>query len=232
MSDTAFFIRPPITPAEGAKWLCLDNQKESTARTVKATGWRLGDAAQTSRLAIALANDDEEATGQLARQLYPRIVELAGALVPQRQSVTELTSSMTAAILRKLKKTPSRATTLAHWAPRLAVRQALRLIAREDAHLGGIKPQLADLDLLRRLKKDTELDSDRSEALATELLSRVLGRLAPRHRLLFTLVEIRGWSIEGLDSLFGWPRLITRLQLGFARRRFHQVLESWWAAIR
>lgn len=232
MSDTAFFVRPAISTPKGVEWLTFTDRRKAPASDVSDREWRLLGIPDLANLAFGLARGDESATAGLARHLYPSTAALAHALAPQLQNEAALAGTMTAAILRRLRKRPARWSTLDRWAPGVALGAGLREIEMEGTHLAGIPADLQDLQLFRLLAEEDSSESQSTDELAGRVFKRLLARLSPRNRLLISLIEIQGWTVDDVATLFGWPRWLAHLRAFFARRRFRQLLGQWRAQLK
>lgn len=65
-----------------------------------------------------------------------------------------------------------------------------------------------------------------SSAQAAELLDTVMGRLAPRDRMVLTLMHLEGHSVEETAFLLGWTQGMVKVQAMRARRKLRTLLEA------
>lgn len=227
MSDTAFFARPAITPVTGANWLRLTEKAPAVSRRSIRPRWQLDRIPNLRELAQDLARGDRDATAELSRHLYEPTLALARALTPQQQNDIALAGLLTAQVLRQLRRHPSRWNTFHRWAPRLALSRGLKEMEAESSHLDKLPPKPDDLASLREFAENPTADSSITDADGSRVMSRLLSRLSPTHRVILTLTEIEGWSLAETKALFAWPKWLVSLRLFLARRSFDRLLKRW-----
>ncbi len=109
----------------------------------------------------------------------------------------------------------------AHWLRKIAVRVGYRHwreLSRERQH-GAV---------------DVEKHADSIEApggrmncgVAADLVHVLLGRLAPRDRLVLTLLHIEELSVQEAAEAAGWSRAMIKVQAYRARQKFRRLLEE------
>lgn len=228
MSDTAFFVRPAISPATGTEWLRLTDKAPAVSGISTRPRWRLDGIPNLAQLAHDLASGNSDAAvAELSRHLYKPTSTLAHALVPLEQNETALAGVLTSTVLRHLRRRPSRWKTFGQWAPRVALMRGLKEMESESSHLDRLPPEPEDLESLREMVRGEESDSPFLDADGRRIMSRLLARVSPVHRVILTLIEIERWEIADLKSLFGWPKWLLTIRVFLARRSFDRLLRLW-----
>ncbi|MEM7477847.1 MAG: RNA polymerase sigma factor [Planctomycetota bacterium] len=108
-----------------------------------------------------------------------------------------------------------------HWLRKLAVRVGYRhwqAEARDKHRLEKLREEAATLPLV------TEAPFDANEAY--EHLHVMLAQLAPRDRLVLTLLYWDGLSVAEAAKLSGWTQALVKVQAHRARKRLKKLLEE------
>ncbi len=109
---------------------------------------------------------------------------------------------------------------LRHWLRAIATRVGYRFWTersrRRDAAAGLEAEDLASL---------AAAADERSPIEAAELAHALLARLAPRDRLLLTLIYLEGCSVKQAAELTGWSSTMVKVQAHRARRRLAALVD-------
>jgi len=177
------------------------------------------DQALLARIALG----DQGAAQLLVERVQPLVVRIARAhhsrQVPLDDLIQEVLSTMFA---RLHAYTPRPGIPFAHWLSRLAVHACLDRLRAERRHAVVQvldEPQRRWLDVLV-LDRAPPVD----EALAArELVAVLLAELAPRDRLLLSLLDGEGRSISEVAVMTGWSALVIKVRAFRARRRLRAI---------
>jgi RNA polymerase sigma-70 factor (ECF subfamily) len=166
---------------------------------------------------------DEEAARQLMHHLHPLVLKLVRAHLPRRTSEEDLTQIVFMKVFARINQF-SGAVPLEHWVSRIAINTCLNQIKAEQ-----IRPELrwADLseeqcEMLESLATDTDERHPVDELAARELVGKLLATLAPRDRLLLTLLHLEGRSVEEVKALTGWNGTLIRVRAFRARQKLRK----------
>ncbi len=110
---------------------------------------------------------------------------------------------------------------LVHWLRRIATRVGYRFW-KERARNRDLGPlPLHDQEAV------APEDAGQAEAQhAAQVVHATLQRLAPRDRLVLTLLYLEGSTVAGIAELTGWSQTMVKVQLHRARARLKRILES------
>jgi len=180
-----------------------------------------GDLACVSRV----LGGDTTAGDALVERLRPTVSRIVRGRVTRRTEEADLTQMVFVKVFANLDQFSGRVP-LEHWVSRIAVNVCLNQYRYEKN-----RPELRRSDLSpeqdRLLKllatSDSEIPPDR-QAEANDLVAALLERLAPRERLVMTLLCLEGRTIEETRQLTGVSALAVRLLAFRARQKMKKVL--------
>lgn len=162
---------------------------------------------------------DEDAARLLTRHLYPLVLKLVRAHLPQRTSEEDLVQTVFMKVFANLSQYAG-SVPLEHWVSRIAVNTCLNQLKSER-----VRPELrwSDLDEGQRFVVETLAASDdeleAADSLAArELVEMLLGRLNPAERALLTLLDLEGRPGKEVAGMMGWSHARVRVQ-GFRARQ-------------
>jgi RNA polymerase sigma-70 factor (ECF subfamily) len=173
---------------------------------------------------------DEDAARLLLNHLYPQVIKLVRAHLPQRTSEEDLVQTVFMKVFAKLDQYSGNVP-LEHWVSRIAINTCLNQLASEK-----VRPELRWSDLteeqclvLENLAATTGLGPDQSLA-AREITDQLLACLSPRDRLLMTLLHLEGRPPREVEKITGWNGTLIRGRAFQARRRlrkhFHKLMSE------
>jgi RNA polymerase sigma-70 factor (ECF subfamily) len=105
---------------------------------------------------------------------------------------------------------------LEHWLQRIATRVGYRYWTRR-----GREPAMADVQLY-----EPESASNDSVRESMDEVAVALEKLAPRDRLVLTLLYLESRSVAEAADLAGWSESMVKVQAHRARKRFRKLLEQ------
>jgi len=177
-------------------------------------------------LLARIALGEQAAAQLLVERVQPLAVRIARAHHSRQVPVDDLTQEVLSTMFARLPSyTPRPGIPFAHWLSRLAVHACLDRLRAERRHAvvqALDEPQRRWLEVLV-LDRARPVD----EALAArELVAVLLAELAPRDRLLLTLLDLEGRSIAEVAELTGWSSLVIKVRAFRARRRLRAVAHA------
>lgn len=110
---------------------------------------------------------------------------------------------------------------LLHWLRRIAIRVGYRYWRRRDRQRKLAPVSIRDWDQVLDARAD---GADAREA--AEIVHAVLQRLAPRDRLVLTLIYLEGCSVAEAAGLAGWSQSMVKVQAYRARKRLARLLQE------
>lgn len=132
-----------------------------------------------------------------------------------RQQWEELVQDVFVEAYLSLKSYRGRAPLL-HWLKRLATRVGYRFWrSRRSRHVIPLPPD-AELDL-------PSIDNFEAIQQAAEIVHWLLARLAPRDRLVLTLIYLEECSVREAAELTGWTEVMVKVQSHRARHRLKKI---------
>jgi RNA polymerase sigma factor (sigma-70 family) len=170
---------------------------------------------------------DEEAARQLFHQLYPLVIKLVRSHLPRRTSEDDLAQTIFMKVFANLDQFSGKVP-LEHWVSRIAVNTCIKALRAEKA-----RPELrwADLSEEESLMLDSlastaeELRPDQSAA-SRELVEKLLARLNPEDRLVISLLNLEGRSIDEVKQVTGWNESVIKVRAFRARNKLRNHLEK------
>jgi RNA polymerase sigma factor (sigma-70 family) len=176
----------------------------------------------------SIQEGDEEAASELVRRLYPTIIKSVRCHLPQRTSEEDLVQSIFIKIFKKLDQF-SGLVPLEHWVSRIAVNTCINQLKHE-----AIRPELRMGDLseeqeavIQHLVSTDEDVADAQAGSARELVQKMLVRLKPAERLVITLLHLEERSTEEVSRLTGWSISLVKVRAFRARRKMHQIWNTF-----
>jgi RNA polymerase sigma-70 factor (ECF subfamily) len=170
---------------------------------------------------------DQEAARLLFHHLYPLVIKVVRSHLPRRTSDEDLAQTVFMKIFANLDQYSGRAP-LEHWVSRIAVNTCIKALRAEKirpevrwADLGEDEAQA--LDWLASSNED--LHPDRSLA-SRDLVEKLLGGLKPKDRLVITLMNLEGRSIEEVNQLTGWSQAVIKVRAFRARAKLRKSLAT------
>jgi RNA polymerase sigma-70 factor (ECF subfamily) len=170
---------------------------------------------------------DEEAARLLFHHLYPLVIKVVRSHLPKRMSEDDLVQTVFMKVFVNLNQYSGRAP-FEHWVSRIAVNTCIKALRAEKvrpeirwADLGEDEAQM--LDWLATTNED--LHPDRSLA-ARDLVEKLLAQLKPQDRLILTLMNLEGRSIEEVRTITGWSSAVIKIRAFRARARLRKTFEK------
>jgi RNA polymerase sigma-70 factor (ECF subfamily) len=166
---------------------------------------------------------DEAAARSLVQHLYPLVIKIVRAHLPRRTEEEDLAQIVFVKMFAHLEQYAGNVP-LEHWVSRIAVNTCLNQLRAEKC-----RPELrwADLDadqaevLSRAFAEDRDLDPA-AQLASRELVEQILQTLPPTDRLILTLLDLEGRSVEEIRRTTGWNSSFIKVRAFRARRRLRR----------
>ncbi len=176
-------------------------------------------------LVKAALQHDDEAAGQLVRQLYPLVAKLVRAHRPRRTAEEDLCQMIFIKIFQKLSQFSGKVP-LEHWVSRIAINTCLNQIQSEK-----VRPEVRHADLSEEELAVVESLATSSEELAPDkqfasrqLVEHLLDALKPVERLVIDLLYLQGRSVAEIKKLTGWSATLVKVRAFRARQKMKERL--------
>jgi len=176
-------------------------------------------------LVKAALQHDDEAAGQLVRQLYPLVAKLVRAHRPRRTAEEDLCQMIFIKIFQKLSQFSGKVP-LEHWVSRIAINTCLNQIQSEK-----VRPEVRHADLSEEELAVVESLATSSEELAPDkrfasrqLVEHLLDALKPVERLVIDLLYLQGRSVAEVKKLTGWSATLVKVRAFRARQKMKERL--------
>src|ERR1700729_3879447 len=148
---------------------------------------------------------DEAAARLLFQHLFPLVIKVVRSHLPRRVSEEDLTQTVFMKIFANLDQYSGKAP-LEHWVSRIAVNTCIKALRAEK-----VRPELRWADMTEEevevldwlATADEDLNPDRNTA-SRELVEKLLAQLKPKDRLVITLMNLEGRTIEEVRQITGW----------------------------
>ena len=170
---------------------------------------------------------DEDAARLLLNHLYPLVIKLVRAHLPRRTSEEDLAQTVFMKIFAKLDQY-SGSVPLEHWVGRITINTCINQLASEK-----VRPELRWADLSEEQCEVLENLPSKAEALdagdslaAREIVEKLLAFLAPRDRMLMTLLYLDGHTPREVQKITGWSGTVIRGRAYYARLRLRKYFKE------
>jgi RNA polymerase sigma-70 factor, ECF subfamily len=170
---------------------------------------------------------DEDAARLLFHHLYPLVIKIVRSHLPKRMGEEDLAQTVFMKVFANLDQYAGQAP-LEHWVSRIAVNTCIKALRAEKirpevrwADLGEDEAQT--LDWLASSNED--LHPDHSLA-SRDLVEKLLDGLNPKDRLVISLMNLEGRSIEEVNQITGWSHAVIKVRAFRARAKLRKSLEK------
>lgn len=177
-----------------------------------------------AELIAAVLQGDAASFEPLVQKYSPRLFATARRYARREDEVADIVQEVWLKAYQKLASFRGEAP-FEHWLMRLAVRTCYDFLRghqrnRESSFSDISEPEA---DWLDRFVAEPGTASENAEA-ARLLVNRVLEQLAPRDRLVITLLEIEDRSVKDIAQLTGWSVPLVKVRAFRARAEMRKIL--------
>jgi RNA polymerase sigma-70 factor (ECF subfamily) len=170
---------------------------------------------------------DEEAARLLFHHLYPLVIKVVRSHLPRRVSEDDLTQTVFMKVFANLDQYSGKAP-LEHWVSRIAVNTCIKALRSEK-----VRPELRWADLSEDESEvldwlattDEDIRPDRNLA-SRELVEKMLGQLKPKDRLVISLMNLEGRTIEEVRAITGWSQAVIKVRAFRARGKLRKLYQA------
>src|SRR5580693_8893877 len=170
---------------------------------------------------------DEDAARMLFEHLYPLVIKIVRSHLPRRMSEEDLTQTVFMKVFANLEQYSGKAP-FEHWVSRIAVNTCIKALRAEK-----VRPELRWADLPEEeaqvldwlASTDDDLRPDRNVA-ARELVEKLLEQLKPKDRLVITLMNLEGRTIEEVRQITGWSQSVIKVRAFRARAKLRKLYKT------
>ncbi|HEX3799185.1 MAG TPA: sigma-70 family RNA polymerase sigma factor [Verrucomicrobiae bacterium] len=170
---------------------------------------------------------DEEAARLLFHHLYPLVIKVVRSHLPRRMSEDDLTQTVFMKVFANLDQYSGKAP-LEHWVSRIAVNTCIKALRSEK-----VRPELRWADLSEEQVEvmdwlaatDEDIRPDRNLA-SRELVEKMLSQLKPKDRLVISLMNLEGRTIEEVRQITGWSQAVIKVRAFRARGKLRKLYQS------
>jgi len=188
------------------------------------------DVAQELEWIKAAQKGDGEAFGFLVERYQRRIFSLVHHLVRQREDVEDLAQEVFIKAFRSVRSYNFQASFVT-WLSRVAVNHCYDYLRRLRASPVTYYSQMAEegqRNLEARAESAGEGGLDQAERTALQdLVSKLLDRAPANDRLILTLKELEGYSVDEISDLLNLKTSTVKVRLHRARKRILEDLQEW-----
>jgi RNA polymerase sigma-70 factor (ECF subfamily) len=170
---------------------------------------------------------DEDAARLLFHHLYPLVIKVVRSHLPRRMSEDDLTQTVFMKVFANLEQYSGKAP-LEHWVSRIAVNTCIKALRSEK-----VRPELRWADLSEEevevldwlATTDEDLRPDRNLA-SRELVEKMLSQLKPKDRLVISLMNLEGRTIEEVRQITGWSVAVIKVRAFRARGKLRKLYQT------
>lgn len=167
---------------------------------------------------------DDDAGRELFQHLYPLVIKVVRSHLPRRVAEEDLAQTVFMKVFAHLDQFSGKVP-LEHWVSRIAVNTCIKALRAEKSrpelrHADLAEEQVEVLDWLATT--DEDLRPDRSLA-ARELVEKMLGQLKPKDRLVISLMNLEGRTIEEVREITGWSVAVIKVRAFRARHKLRNA---------
>lgn len=170
---------------------------------------------------------DETAARQLMERLYPLVLKLVRAHLPRRTDEEDLCQAVFMKVFAHIDQY-SEKVPVEHWVSRIAVNTCLNEVKKEK-----VRPELRWSDLseeeeqvIESLAVEDKVLDPAGAVAARELTEKLLARLSPAERLVVTLQNMEGRTIEEIRLITGWSGPMVKVRAFRARQKLRRIFDE------
>ena len=166
---------------------------------------------------------DEDAARMLVQELYPLVMKIVRSHLPRRTDEQDLSQTVFAKVFTHLDQY-SGAVPFEHWVSRIAVNSCLNALRFEKC-----RPELRHADLgedevevLEKVLSKDDATAHTDRMAARELTDKMLATLAPKDRLIITMLDLEERSVEDIRRRTGWNASLIKVRAFRARAKLRK----------
>ena len=168
---------------------------------------------------------DESAARALIQFLYPLVARLVHAHLPQRDEPEDLIQEVFMKVFSRIEQYRAQVP-FEHWVSRVAISTCIDKLRAQQRRPSVRWSDLSEAEQAVIEKLSAEETPEQSEALASDILQKLLAALAPAERMLIDLLELEQKSIAEVCALTGWNSGVVRIRAFRARRKLKALYQQ------
>jgi RNA polymerase sigma-70 factor (ECF subfamily) len=170
---------------------------------------------------------DEEAARSLVEHLYPLVIRIVRSHLPRRSSPEDLAQTVFMRMFAKLEQYEARVP-FEHWVSRIAVNTCIN-----ELHAERRRPEWrwadfseTEAEVLENVVARAEEPEVSERLAARDLAEKLLSSLPPQDRLILTMLDLEGHSVEDVRQRTGWGQSYIKVRAFRARRKLRHTLHQ------
>ena len=168
---------------------------------------------------------DESAARALIEFLYPLVARLVHAHLPQRDEPEDLIQEVFMKVFSRIEQYRAQVP-FEHWVSRVAISTCIDKLRAQQRRPSVRWSDLSEAEQAIIEKLSAEETPEQSEALASDILQKLLAALAPAERMLIDLLELEQKSIAEVCALTGWNSGVVRIRAFRVRRKLKALYQQ------
>lgn len=161
---------------------------------------------------------DERAARDLVDHLYPLVAKLVQAHLPRGEDVQDIAQDVFLKIFTRLDQFRGQVP-FEHWVSRIAISTCIDRLRAQQRRPCCRWSDLSEHEQRAFQEMKAEETSHECDALAWQMLEKLLASLAPAERLIVQLIELEQKSIAEVAALTGWNSGVVRIRSFRARQK-------------
>jgi RNA polymerase sigma-70 factor (ECF subfamily) len=170
---------------------------------------------------------DQIAARELVDHLYPLVIRIVRSHLPRRVAEEDLAQEVFLKMFTRLDQYKG-AVAFTHWVSRIAVTTCIDQLRAQKR-----RPEFRWADLSEKetdvldavLTNESEVPANDAMA-AHELVTKLLGQLKPRDRLVLQLLDLEQRSVAEISELTGWNPSLVKVRAFRARGKLKKLFEE------
>jgi len=170
---------------------------------------------------------DQAAARALVEHLYPLVIRIVRSHLPRRVAEEDLAQDIFLKMFTRLAQYQGNVP-FTHWVSRIAVTTCIDQLRAQKR-----RPEFrwADLseneaEVLDNVLSDHTAEAPSDAMAARELVTRLLGQLAPADRTVIQMLDLEQKSVAEISALTGWGQSMIKVRAFRARRKLQKLFQE------
>lgn len=170
---------------------------------------------------------DQAAARALVEHLYPLVIRIVRSHLPRRVAEEDLAQDIFLKMFTRLAQYQGNVP-FTHWVSRIAVTTCIDQLRAQKR-----RPEFrwADLseneaEVLDNVLSDHTAEAPSDSMAARELVTRLLGQLAPADRTVIQMLDLEQKSVAEISALTGWGQSMIKVRAFRARRKLQKLFQE------
>jgi RNA polymerase sigma-70 factor (ECF subfamily) len=192
---------------------------------------RADDDARDDLLAASICAGEREAFEQLFDRHRRRVARIAGRFFNRPERIEEIIQeTFTKVYFAICDYSPERGRSFAAWLSRIAINACYDELRRAQRRPESPISEITDDELTwlnTRLRVEATGRDAESRVVSRDLADKLLARLSAEDRLVLTLLEVEGLSINEISDAVGWSVSKVKVRAHRARQQLRAVVSEF-----